>query len=146
MSASESEKPRTEGASASEPPAGAADDRSKRAQVGFFTNVRLSAQHIKESVNSEGSKFRGSDYISIIAVPVVAVVLMAVSSSPMGLTIRPFMVMAICLALLYFIGKRIGVVRALTPRQANLVWTILVATFILGICFAFLTFEIMRSI
>jgi hypothetical protein len=53
---------------------------------------------------------------------------------------------AFFLSLLYFIGARIGVLRALSARHTHLIFNVLLATFMLGCTFALLIFEIMRTL
>ncbi len=122
----------------------AADPKAMRAS--YVENVNHSMKHIQEALSSEGKKLRGSDYLSVLMVPIASVMLAICSAMPGGLSIRPFLVAAFALALLYFIGARIGILRALTMRQTHLVMSIISATFMLGATFALLMYEIMRNI
>lgn len=122
----------------------AADPKAMRAS--YVENVNHSMKHIQEALSSEGKKLRGSDYLSVLMVPIASVMLAICSAMPGGLAIRPFLVAAFALALLYFIGARIGILRALTMRQTHLVMSIISATFMLGATFALLMYEIMRNI
>lgn len=122
----------------------AADPKALRAS--YLENVSHSMKHIQDAINSEGKKLRGSDYISVLMVPIASVMLAICSAIPGGLAVRPFLVTAFALALLYFIGARIGILRALTHRQTHLIMSIISATFMLGATFALLMYEIMRNI
>jgi hypothetical protein len=126
------------------PASAAVDPKAMRAS--YMENVGESMKHVKDALDSEGKKLRGSDYISVLMVPLASVMLAICSATPSGLTIRPFLVTAFALALLYFIGARIGILRALTLRQTHLVMSIITATFMLGATFALLMYEIMRCI
>jgi hypothetical protein len=78
--------------------------------------------------------------------PIASIMLAVCSAMPGGLSIRPFLVTTFLLALLYFIGARIGILRALTLRQTHLIMSIISATFMLGATFALLMYEVMRSL
>lgn len=129
----------------SEQQVGAAVD-PKTMRASYLENVGASFKHIRDAMDAEGKKLRGSDYVSVLMLPVASVALAICSAMPGGLTIRPFLVTAFCLALLYFIGARIGILRALTLRQTHLLLSIICATFMLGATFALLMYEIMRSV
>lgn len=123
----------------------AKDPKSMRA--GYFENIFETIKHIRASVSSEGRKLRGSDYLSIILLPVVSVVL-CLGCFALAQT-EPFkgiFVAALNLVVLYFIGARFGIIRALTHRQAHLVWVLLMAVFMLGITFSLLMFELGRMV
>lgn len=127
-----------------QPVSAAADPKAMRAS--YMENVGASMKHIQEAMETEGKKLRGTDYISVLMLPIASVMLAICSAMPGGLAVRPFLVTTFCLALLYFIGARIGILRALTLRQTHLVLSIISATFMLGATFALLMFEVMRSI
>lgn len=127
-----------------QPVSAAADPKAMRAS--YMENVGSSVKHMQEALETEGKKLRGTDYISVLMLPVASVMLAICSAMPGGLAVRPFLVTTFCLALLYFIGARIGILRALSLRQTHLVLSIISATFMLGATFALLMFEIMRSI
>lgn len=127
-----------------QPVSAAADPKAMRAS--YMENVGASVKHMQEALETEGKKLRGTDYISVLMLPVASVMLAICSAMPGGLAVRPFLVTTFCLALLYFIGARIGILRALSLRQTHLVLSIISATFMLGATFALLMFEIMRSI
>jgi hypothetical protein len=124
-----------------EVPVGAATD-PKALRASYVENVGQSMKHIQEALSTEGKKLRGSDYISVLMLPIASILLAICSAMPGGLTIRPFLVTTF----LHFIGARIGILRALTLRQTHLVMSIISATFMLGATFALLMYEIMRSL
>ncbi|CAN5232146.1 hypothetical protein BH10CYA1_BH10CYA1_08170 [soil metagenome] len=127
-----------------QPISAAADPKAMRAS--YLENVGASMKHIQEAMDTEGKKLRGTDYISVLMLPIASVMLAICSAMPGGLAIRPFLVTTFCLALLYFIGARIGILRALTLRQTHLILSIISATFMLGASFALLMYEVMRNI
>jgi len=119
----------------------AADPKAMRAS--YFGNVFESIKHIKASGATEGRKPRGSDYLSIILLPVVAVILCLTCFSVAA--VEPFKAIFVCLlnlVILYFIGARIGIIRSLNHRQAHLVWVLIMATFMLGCTFSLFMFEL----
>ena len=132
----------SESSQAKPQPAGVADPKSLR--VGFWQNLGMAIGHIRGSISSEGSRLRGSDYISIVALPLAAFLLCATNFMSNGLAMRPWFVLFLLVALLYFTASRIGVVKSFSPRQAHLVWTMLVSMFIAGAVFTLLFFEILR--
>jgi hypothetical protein len=127
-----------------QPVSPAADPKALRAS--YFENVSASFKHIGQALETEGKKLRGTDYISVLMLPIASVTLAICSATPAGLSVRPFLVTTFCLVLLYFIGARIGILRALTLRQTHLVLAIISATFMLGATFSLLVFEIMRQL
>lgn len=125
--------------------AGPVDD-PKKLRAGYFENLAATASHIGSSIRSEGKRLRNSDYFSIAALPIFAILLAVFAGNWMLTAARPFAVLAFFVALLYFIGARIGIVRSLTPRQAHLIFNIILATFMLGCTFALLIFELIRTL
>jgi hypothetical protein len=121
-----------------------ASDDPKKNRAGYFQAISETVQHVQNSIASEGKRLRTSDYISIIALPIFAVLLAIFAANLMLTEYRPIFAVAFYVALLYFIGGRIGVLRVLTPRQTHLVFNILLATFMLGCTFALLVFEAIR--
>lgn len=120
----------------------AADPKANRAT--FWGNLWEAIAHIRSSISSEGTRLRGSDYVSVFTFPAAAILLVFCQFIPNGLTYRPWVVLFLLLALLYFVASRIGVVKSFTSRQAHLVWMIIVATFISGAVFSLFVFEILR--
>lgn len=135
-------EPESEGTQAKPEPAAVVDPKSMR--VGFWQNLAMAIGHIRGSITTEGSRLRGSDYISIIALPLAAILLCATNFMSNGLAMRPWFVLFLLMSLLYFVASRIGVVKSFSPRQAHLVWTMLVSAFLAGAVFTLLFFEILR--
>lgn len=121
---------------------GSTDPKALRAS--YSDNLTSSWKHICEALGSEGKNTRTSDLVSILLLPVASITLAICSAAPGGLAVRPFMVVAFCLALMYYIGGRIGILKSLTMRQTHLVLQIISATFMLGAAFSLLMYEIMR--
>jgi uncharacterized membrane protein len=123
--------------------AGAVDD-PKKLRSGYWVSIAETCKHVRTSIQSEGKRLRTTDYVSIILLPVFALLLAVFAANIMLTTYRPFFAVAFFIALLYFIGARIGVLRALTPRQTHLTFNVIIATFMLGCTFALLVFEVIR--
>lgn len=117
----------------------------KALRASYWGNITAALKHMQEAVEVEGRKLRGADYVSVIMLPIASVVLAICSATPHGLTVRPFLVLFFCIALLYFIGARIGILRSLNHRQTHLVLSIISATFLLGATFSLLMYEVMRQ-
>lgn len=128
------------------PQGGGAATDPKRLRASFWGNLASAASHIRQATGSDSSRLRGSDYVSVISFPLAAVLLASSQFMPNGIAMRPWFVLFLLLSLFYFIASRIGVVKSFTPRQAHLVWMIVVATFISGAVFALFVFEILRII
>jgi hypothetical protein len=107
----------------------------KRAGI---TNFFKALEHINDASVSENVKQRFSDYVSIgIVILCILTLLMAVSFPvPMGVRLVP---LAFTIgAVIFYIINRLGIMVSLTPRQALIVWQILVAGFWLGVTSAML--------
>ena len=109
-------------------------------RLGFIDNLKASYKKIRLAVNSEGKKIRKSDPITIWLVPGLAFALLAVSFSG-GILRLIISILAYFSACLY-IAARIGIVRSMNDRQINLVWHIILCSFIAGILFAFMILSI----
>ncbi|HEY9787519.1 MAG TPA: hypothetical protein V6D17_19175 [Candidatus Obscuribacterales bacterium] len=116
----------------------------KALRAGFWANLSETAKHIRESMGSESTRLRGSDYVSVISFSVAAVLLVACQFMPNGLSLRPWFVLLLFCALLYFVASHIGVVKSFTARQARIIWIIIVASFISGAVFSLMVFELLR--
>lgn len=125
--------------------AGAADD-PKKLRAGYFESIVETGKHVRTAIAAEGKRLRTSDYFSIICLPVFALLLAVFAANIMLTTYRPLFALAFFVSLLYFIGARIGILRALTTRQTHLIFNVIIATFMLGCTFALLVFEIIRLI
>ena len=76
------------GDSGEQPVSAAADPKAMRAS--YMENVSASVKHIREALDSEGKKLRGTDYISVLMLPIASVTLAICSAMPGGLTeLRP---------------------------------------------------------
>lgn len=114
-------------------------------RLGFWPNILASFKHIRTAVNDEGNKTRKSDPVTIWMVPVSAVLLLIVTMTPQG-WLRCLMALVSYLTVIFYIMARIGIVRALNNRQTNLVWHLLLASFLGGILFAFTLIELLRDL
>ena len=123
-----------------------ADKQPERPQqlprLGFIDNLKASYQKIRISVKSEGEKIRKTDPITIWLVPGLAIALLCVSFT--GGFLRLLIAICAYLSACFYIAARIGIVRSMNERQVNLVWHILMASFIAGILFAFVVLSIVN--
>ena len=113
-------------------------------RLSFVDNVKEAFRHVRRSVNSQGGKVRTADHLSIWLVPVTCVALMAASFTASWARLI-ISLLALC-SVLFYVLARIGIMRTLNERQAALIWHILMATFLMGITFAFVFLEILNSL
>lgn len=112
------------------------DGDSKRESLvgGVFSTVK----HLQEAHATGFSTIRKTDRVSQIML-VVAIVLIAaaqvVPAQQLAVSLAADAMLAA--ALLVFLALRFGVVRTLLPRQAILVWQLIVGAFLLGLFVAF---------
>lgn len=101
-------------------------------------NFVLALKHINEASVAENVKQRFSDYVTI-ALVVLCILSLVVAVSvqvPPGIKLLPLLFTVG--AVLFYIINRMGIIISLTPRQALIVWQILVAGFWLGVTSAML--------
>ncbi len=103
-----------------------------------YKNFLLAIKHVHEASISENVKQRFSDYITIgIVIACIASLLMAVSF-PVPTAVRLLPLLFTVLSVVFYIVNRLGIMISLSPRQALIVWQILVAGFWLGVTSAML--------
>lgn len=100
---------------------------------GGFRNVVAAIQHINEASVTESVKQRISDYVTIglVVVCILSLVAAVALPVPAGLKLLPLL-LTIGAVVLYMIN-RLGIIVSLTPRQALIVWQIVIAAFWLGV-------------
>ena len=101
-------------------------------------NFFLAIKHINEASVADNVKQRFSDYVTI-ALVVLCIISLVVAVSvqvPPGIKLLPLLFTVG--AVLFYIINRMGIIISLTPRQALIVWQILVAGFWLGVTSAML--------
>ena len=101
-------------------------------------NFFLAIKHINEASVAENVKQRFSDYVTI-ALVVLCIISLVVAVSvqvPPGIKLLPLLFTVG--AVLFYIINRMGIIISLSPRQALIVWQILVAGFWLGVTSAML--------
>ena len=101
-------------------------------------NFFLAIKHINEASVAENVKQRFSDYVTI-ALVVLCIISLVVAVSvqvPPGIKLLPLLFTVG--AVLFYIINRTGIIISLSPRQALIVWQILVAGFWLGVTSAML--------
>lgn len=116
------------------------ESSSQIPRLGFLDNVKASYTKIRSSVNEEGKNIRKSDPLTIWLVPGLAIALVFVSFT--GGIIRLLVAFMAYLSACLYVAARIGIVRSMNSRQVNLVWHIIMCSFIAGILFAFLVLSI----
>lgn len=124
----------------SESPDAIADQGSQR--LSFWPNVRASFKHIRESVKAEGSNIRKADPFTVWLLPVVILILAC--ATVLGTWFRIGFGLLAFGSALYYILARIGIVRNMTHRQTNMVWHLLMISFIGGLLFAFFYLELLK--
>lgn len=126
----------------SETPDVTVDPSSQR--LPFWPNVTASFRHIRESVKIEGSNIRKSDPFTVWLVPIVVVLL--AGATVLGTWARISFGLLAFGSAIYYILKRIGIVRNMNHRQTNMVWHLLMVSFISGLLFAFFYLELLKII
>ena len=112
-------------------------------RLSFWPNIAASFKYIRESVKEEGSRIRKSDPLTIWMVPATAIMLVVVSLTAGWL--RCITGVVALVAVWFYILARFGIVRSMNHRQVNLVWHIILASFLAGILFAFTFLELIRQ-
>jgi hypothetical protein len=119
-----------------EPEGGQREGAFKRESVvgGVFTTVK----HLQEAHATGFSTIRKTDRVSqimlVVAIGLIAAAQVVPTQQLAVSLIADFMLAA---ALCVFLALRFGVVRTLLPRQAILVWQLIVGAFLLGLFIAF---------
>ena len=133
----EPESPKLDEASKAEVKAGETDaDRSPR-RAGF-ANFFRAMNHIRQASVAENVKQRFSDYLSIALVVICILSLVFAVSMPVPPAYKLLPLLLTVGAVVFYIVNRLGIMISLTPRQALIVWQVLVAGFWLGVTSAML--------
>ncbi len=104
-----------------------------------FANFIRALEHVNEASVSENVKQRFSDYVTIgLVLLCILSLLGAVSIQSVSPPLRLLPLLFTIGAVIYYIINRLGIMISLTPRQALIVWQILVAGFWLGVTSAML--------
>jgi hypothetical protein len=98
-----------------------------------LTNFFRALKHINEASVSENVKQRFSDYVTIGLVILCILSLLMAVSFPVPTVVRLLPLLLTIGAVVFYIVNRLGIIISLTPRQALIVWQILVAGFWLGV-------------
>ena len=103
-----------------------------------FRNFFQAIGYINEASVADAVRQRFSDYVTIGLVVVCIFSLVAAVALPVppGLKLLP-LVFTVG-AVIFYIINRLGIILSLTPRQALIVWQILIAAFWLGVTSAML--------
>lgn len=100
---------------------------------GGFRNVMAAIKHINDASITESVKQRVSDYVTIglVVFCILSLVAAVALPCPPALKLLPLL-LTIGAVVLYMIN-RLGIIVSLSPRQALIVWQIVVAAFWLGV-------------
>ncbi len=111
------------------------DDTPRRAGIANFFRAM---NHIRKASVAENVKQRFSDYLSIalVVICILSLVFAVSMPAPPGYKLLPLLLTVG--AVVFYIVNRLGIMISLTPRQALIVWQILVAGFWLGVTSAML--------
>jgi hypothetical protein len=100
---------------------------------GYFRNVFTAIRHVNEASSAETVKQRVSDYVTIglVVLCILCLVGAVALPAPAGLKVLP-LIFTIG-AVVFYIINRLGIIVSLNPRQALIVWQIMIAAFWLGV-------------
>ena len=109
------------------------EDQNFPPRRGGFRNVFSAIKHVNEASATESVKQRVSDYITIglVFVCILSLLLAVSLDVHAGLKLLP-LILTIG-AVVFYIINRLGIIVSLNPRQALIVWQILIAAFWLGV-------------
>lgn len=127
------------------PNSGSSDQPSQPTTVErlkFWPNIGASYKYIREAVKAEGNRIRKTDPITIWLVPALALVV-AVTAF-MSSWLRVIFAFLAYLSVALYVVARIGIVRSMNHRQVNIVWHLLLASFLGGMLFAIAIFELLN--
>lgn len=103
-----------------------------------FANFFRAMNHIRQASVAENVKQRFSDYLSIALVVICILSLVFAVSMPVPPAYKLLPLLLTVGAVVFYIVNRLGIMISLTPRQALIVWQVLVAGFWLGVTSAML--------
>ncbi len=138
---SENTEPVPASTSASTPATPASSPAKTFQRQTYWQGVTSSLSHLKKAIDSEGHNLRKSDALSTWLVPCSALALLAATLVHMSV-LRTGLVALTFATLMYFLSSRCGVIKSLNFRQTNLVWHLIMSSFVAGITFAYLCLEI----
>jgi hypothetical protein len=103
-----------------------------------FANFFRAMNHIRQASVAENVKQRFSDYLSIALVVICILSLVFAVSMPVPPAYKLLPLLLTVGAVVFYIVNRLGIMISHTPRQALIVWQVLVAGFWLGVTSAML--------
>lgn len=110
-----------------------------------LNNFFLAINHINQASLADSVKQRFSDYVTVGLVCVCILSLVAAVMLPVPPALRLLPLIFTVGAIIFFIVNRLGIILALTQRQALLVWQIMIASFWLGVTSSMLVILVMLS-
>ncbi len=108
----------------------------------FWDNVSATYKYVRESVKAEGKRIRKSDPFTIWLVPSLAVVLAATSFAH-GM-LRTFVSFLALVSVFVYLLMRVGIMRSMNHRQVNIIWHMLMASFLGGMLLAIGIFSLLN--
>jgi uncharacterized BrkB/YihY/UPF0761 family membrane protein len=123
----------------------ASESSSVPPKRGGLNNFFLAINHINQASLADSVKQRFSDYVTVGLVCVCILSLVAAVMLPVPPALRLLPLIFTVGAIIFFIVNRLGIILALTQRQALLVWQIMIASFWLGVTSSMLVILVMLS-
>jgi hypothetical protein len=117
---------------------GAATSPSTPPRRAGFRNFLSALSYINEASVADAVKQRFSDYVTIGLVIVCILSLVAAIALPVSPGLKLLPLLFTVGAVVFYIINRLGIILGLSPRQALIVWQILIAAFWLGVTSAML--------
>jgi hypothetical protein len=109
------------------------EDESFPPRRGGFRNVFSAIKHVNDASATDSVKQRISDYVTIILVVVCILALVMAVVLPVAPAIKLMPLIFTIAAVVFYVINRLGIIVSLSPRQALIVWQILIAAFWLGV-------------
>lgn len=133
----ESESPNLDAAPEADIPKSPVEGDKAPRRAGL-ANFFRAMNHIRQASVAENVKQRFSDYLSIALVVICILSLVFAVSMPVPPAYKLLPLLLTVGAVVFYIVNRLGIMISLTPRQALIVWQVLVAGFWLGVTSAML--------
>jgi hypothetical protein len=105
---------------------------------GGFRNVFSALKHVNDASVAESVRQRISDYVTIGLVVVCILSLVAAVALPVAPALKLLPLLLTIGAVVFYMINRLGIMVSLNPRQALIVWQIVIAAFWLGVTSAML--------
>ena len=100
---------------------------------GHLNNFFEALKFINDASVTESVRQRFSDYVSIGLVVLCVLSLVAAVALPVAAGLKLLPLLCTVAAVVFYMVNRMGIIVSMTPRQALIVWQILIASFWLGV-------------